>query len=72
MNTTVQISKELKDRLESMKIHPRETYEEVIEDLIESVSELSEETKKAIRASEEDVRHGNVHTLDAVKKELGI
>ena len=72
MNTTVQISKELKDRLESMKIHPRETYEEVIEDLIESVSELSEETKKAIRSAEDDIRHGRVHTLDAVKKELGI
>ena len=37
-------SKETKKTLQSMKLHPRETYEEVIERMIEDLSELNEET----------------------------
>lgn len=34
MSTTVQISKEIKERLEAEKDHPRETYDEVISELL--------------------------------------
>ena len=72
MATTIQISREVKERLEAMKISPSETYEDVIMDLIESVTELSEETKRALRMAEKDVEEGKIHTLDRVKKELGL
>ncbi|MEM3532052.1 MAG: hypothetical protein QXQ64_07370 [Candidatus Bathyarchaeia archaeon] len=35
MKTTIAISKELKDRLDGLKVHPREPYEDVIKRLIE-------------------------------------
>jgi predicted DNA-binding protein len=35
MNTTVKMSIETKKRLDSLKIHPRETYDDVIKRLIE-------------------------------------
>ena len=72
MATTIQISREVKQRLEAMKISPSETYEDVIEDLIEAVTELSEETKRALRMAEKDVEEGKIYTLDRVKKELGL
>ena len=72
MATTIQLSREVKERLESMKISPSETYEDVIMDLIESVTELSEETKRALRMAEKDVEEGKIYTLDRVKKELGL
>ena len=72
MATTIQMSRELKERLDSMKVTPSETYEEVIDDLIESVKELSEETKKALRMAEKDIEEGRVYGLDRVKKEMGL
>lgn len=35
--TTISVSKELKEKLKELKIHPRETYEEVIWRLIREV-----------------------------------
>jgi predicted CopG family antitoxin len=37
--TTIKISKKIKQELEKMKIHPRETYEDVIIRLIKKVKE---------------------------------
>ena len=42
--STIQVKEETKKTLQSMKLHPRETYEEVIERMIEDLSELNEET----------------------------
>ena len=36
MNTTLKVSKQTKDELDALKIHRRETYEEVIRRLIEA------------------------------------
>lgn len=36
--TTISISKETKDRLEKLKIHPREPYEDVLKRLLENAS----------------------------------
>ena len=43
--TTIQLSTEMKGALEGMKLHPRETYEDVLERLLEDLRELNEETK---------------------------
>jgi len=39
VRTTIQISQNLKKLLDSLKIHPRETYEDVIRRLIEKKKE---------------------------------
>jgi len=75
MDTTVQISKELLEKLKLMKIHSKESYEDLIWDLIEDRMEFSEETKKNIKEYERDVREGKsskFKKLEDLKKELRI
>ncbi|MEK6928426.1 MAG: hypothetical protein AABW65_00535 [Nanoarchaeota archaeon] len=70
--TTIQISTDLLNRLKRMKLHEKESYENLIWDLIEDRMELSEETKKSIARAEEDIKKGKVHKWKDVKKELNI
>lgn len=72
MVTTIQISEELQSQLVKKKLFDRETYEEVIWDLIEDTMELSEETKRDIEISREEIKQGKFKTLAQVKKELGL
>jgi predicted DNA-binding protein len=72
METSIQVSKELLERLKNMKLHEKESYEDLIWDLIEDRMELSEETKKRIEKSEEDFKKGRVHRWEDLKKELNI
>ena len=69
--TTIQLSKEMKDALEGMKIHPRETYEEVLERLLEDLRELSAETKREIAQAIREIKAGKYWTHDQLKAELG-
>lgn len=71
METTIQISKNLLETLAKMKMYGKESYEEVIWDLLEDHAELSEQTKKDIAEARADVAAGRVKTLAQVKKELG-
>mgnify|MGYP003974044247 CR=1 FL=1 len=74
METTIQISKDLLERLKQMKIHSKESYENLIWDLIEDRMEFSEETKKAIAEYEKDIKAGNFDkftSLEDIKKEMG-
>ena len=72
MVTTIQISGNLQETLNEKKLYDRETYEEVIWNLIEDSSELSEETLKNIKKSEEDIKAGRVYTLEEIKSEIGL
>ena len=72
MATTIQISGELQEKLKEKKLYGKESYEEVIWDLIEDNLELSEETKKEIEQAREEIRIGKTYSLAKVKKELGI
>ncbi len=70
MATTIQISGELQKELSRRKLFERETYEEVIWDLIEDTSELSEETKRNIELSRKEIKEGKVHRWEDIKREL--
>ncbi len=72
MATTIQISEDLQKELSKKKIYDRETYEEVIWDIIEDTMELSEQTKKEIEESRKEIKEGKFKTLEQVKKELGL
>ena len=72
MATTIQISKNLLENLKTMKIHEKESYEELIWDLIEDRMELSEQTKQNIIESEKEIKEGKVHKWEDVKKDLKI
>ena len=72
MVTSIQISEELQTELIKRKIFDKQTYEEVIWDLVEDSLELSEQTKKEIAEARAEIKAGKSHTLDEVKKELGL
>ena len=70
MATTIQVSEELLDELKIRKISDKESYEEIIWDLIEDGIELSEETKKDIEESRRQIKEGKFHRWEDIKKEL--
>ncbi len=70
MTTTIQISDSLQNELVKRKFYERETYEEVIWDMMEDTMELSEQTKKEIAEARAEVKSGKVRTLTQIKKEL--
>jgi len=72
MTTTIQISDELRDLLSKRKLYDKETYEDVIWDLVEDTMELSQQALKNIKEAEEDIKHGRVYTHDEIKKELDL
>ena len=70
MVTTVQVSRELLQKLRERKMYDKETYEEVIWDLLEDRLELSEETKQAIKEAEAEFRAGRTLSHEQLRKEL--
>jgi predicted kinase len=72
MATTIQISEPLQEQLQKRKLSDRETYEEIIWDMIEDTQELNEETKRELVQARAEIKAGKFKTLSAVKKELGI
>ncbi|MHA1673041.1 MAG: DUF7557 family protein [Promethearchaeota archaeon] len=71
-NTTIQIKKNTKFKLDSLKLSKRDTYNDIIENLIEDSLELSEETMKDIREAIEEHKKGQSISLDEVKQQLGL
>ncbi len=70
MATTIQISGKLRGALTQRKFFNRETYEEVIWDLIEDTKELSAETKKELGEARAEIKSGKIHTLAQIKEEM--
>jgi len=73
MDTTIQVSRDLLNKLQIMKMHSKESYEDIIWDLIEDRLEFSDETKKTIDEYEKEKKSGK-HIkfigLDDLKKRL--
>ena len=72
MTTTIQVEDNVRDVLANLKIHTRETYNDVLERLIEDFQELNEETKKEIQKAIKDFESGNYKTHAEAKKVLGL
>ena len=72
--STIKLSKKLKNELKKQMNHPRETYEAVIARLLKNIQDevLSEEVIKNIEEGIADIKAGRVYTSDQVKKKLGI
>ncbi len=72
MVTTIQISQELLQDLKKRKQYNKESYEEVIWDMIEDSLELNEETKREVEQARLDIKAGRFYTHEQVKKRLGL
>ncbi len=73
MGTTIQLDKKVRDRLRNLKIHPKESYNKVVERLLAlrtDEGELSEETIRDIEQSLEDVKAGRTISMKDVKQRL--
>ncbi len=68
--STIQVKEETKKKLQSMKLYPRETYEEVIERIIEDLNELNDKTKMEIEQARKDIESGKYVTHEKLKKDL--
>jgi len=68
MVTTIQISDDVKKRLDNLKMIERETYNDVIERMMEDELELNEQTKKEL----EEARKGKSIHHTEVKKRYGL
>jgi predicted transcriptional regulator len=72
--TTVQLRPETKEKLDDLKLHPRETYDELIDRLADAAYDdepLSDDEIEAIRESENDIKAGRVRSLRDIMKDLG-
>ena len=68
----MQIKEENKKKLQSMKLHPIATYEDVIERMLEDLRELSEETILDIEEARKEIESGKFVTYEQLKKDLGL
>lgn len=69
MATTIQISDSVKKSLNTMKIFGRETYNEIIENMIEDNLELNEKTRKEI---EERRKSNDFISIEDIERHLGL
>ena len=72
MTTTIRVSEQLVDNLKKRKLYDRESYEEVIWDLMEDSTEVDEETKRDIEQAKADIKAGRFYTFEEVKKKLSL
>ena len=66
----IQITKKLLETLKQKKSYGKQSYEEVIWDLIEDTQEVNQETKIAIEQARADIKAGRFYTYAQIKKEL--
>lgn len=75
MATTIQLQPETKARLDEVKVHPRETYDEVLNrilDLAIDTEPISEETLVKIEEAISDLRKGKFRPFEEVVREHGL
>jgi len=73
--STIKLSKKIKNDLRKQMNHPRETYEAVIARLLKITQEDDVLSKAVIKNIEEgiaDIKAGRVYTSEQVKKKLGL
>lgn len=72
--TTIQINIETLERLKAIKNFERQSYDDVLNNLIDNCEEdsLSEEEIEDIKIALENIKRGKVKPIEQVAKELGI
>ena len=72
--TTIQIKNETLDRMKYFKKYSKESYDEIINKLIDEIEEgeLTDEALKDIIEAKKEIREGKGQKIEEVAKELGI
>ena len=66
--TSIQLKKSTKMKLDNLKLSEKETYNDVIENLIEDSLELSEKTFEELKLAQKERIEGKIHSLDEIKR----
>ncbi len=69
--TTIQVQSELKKKLDAMKLYPRETYNDVLERVLEDLAELNDITRQEIEKAAREIESGKYRSHAQVKAEMG-
>ncbi len=60
----------MKKRIQALKLHPRESYEEVLERVLEDLRELNAATKREIEEARREIEQGKFRSHEDVKREM--
>ncbi len=69
-NTTIQVSKKLLEELKSRKLFDRESYEDIIQNLLEDSKQLNAETRMEIEQARAEIKAGRYYSLEEVRVAL--
>jgi uncharacterized protein YlaN (UPF0358 family) len=73
MDTTIKVKDKTRIKLENLKLHSKETYNDVIERLMRTQNdELDLQSIKNLKKSLVDIEKGKIYSLKQVEKELGL
>lgn len=74
MNTTIQVKDETINRLKFFKGYSKESYDEVINKIIDNIEEgeLTDDSIKDIEIALKEVREGKGEAIEDVAKEFGV
>jgi predicted transcriptional regulator len=70
--TLIQLKKKTAYRLQKLKRYGRQSYDEVINQLLDNPDDLTLDDIEAIKAGIADIKAGRVVTQEQLAKELGI
>jgi len=70
--TTVQIRRDVKVRLDAMKLHSRESYNDVLERILEDLEDINPKAMARYDEILKEVRAGKYKTHEQVKREWGL
>ena len=73
--TTIKVDPKLKSNLDNLKLHPRESYNDVIARLLNMAYDeepLSESTLERIEEGLKDLKSGKYYTQEEIEAELGL
>jgi len=73
--TTIKVDPKLKSNLDNLKLHPRESYNDVIARLLNMAYDeepLSDSTLERIEEGLKDLKSGKYYTQEEIEAELGL
>ena len=73
--STISVSAELKKRLNELKLHPKESYTDVISRLVawaEDPDPLSDEEIGGIKEALDDMKAGHMRSSNDIRRDLGL
>lgn len=66
----IRLSNHTKKTLASLKLHPRETYEEVLERLLEDLRDLSDQTTIEISEASTEIKQSKFRTQEKLRADM--